>query len=132
MGDTIELSKLVTGFEWVFTRRRQPGVGAASFNLMGFVNDTVIASQKLQFNFPLETLLYKGVSMRSGRSVAGILNWDISFRLGFRGFDNSSWNKFWDFKQSKWIVPVRCDTGLEIKTYPGGDIAGLVQPNVGP
>ncbi len=132
IGESIEQTKLVSGFEWVFTRKNQAGLNAAAeLELLGHVNANEIKSTKLAFTLNEQTILYKGANLRSGRSVRGVLNWDTSYRLAWRGMNGATWNKYWDFKQAKWVSPIRCDNGADIVPYPLGQLDQLVQPNVG-
>ena len=136
VGETVEQTKLVTGFDWTFTRFKMPAIGKASFELMGSVNKGGIFVKKLGFNFPKHTLLYRGASLTSGRSVAGVLQWDIEYRFGYRGGDaangHATWNKFWDFKTQKWISITRCDKGGDFDPYGEVDLMQIILPNIPP
>ena len=66
--------------------------------------------------------------------MKGVLEWEIQYRFGYRGGDlgkgGANWNKFWDFKQQKWIRITRCDKGGDFDPYDKVDLKQLILPNI--
>lgn len=114
-------SRLIRGLNWVYTRYRMPVVVPATFSLVGKVNSASITSTTLGVSFAAETLLYNPPTLRRTTSLAGVSDWQVTYRFSYRP---TGWNRFWRSSTAAFEQIFTASAGLTV--YPTGDFTALL------
>lgn len=109
------------GLNWVYTRFRMPVVVPATFSLVGKVNASSITSTTLGVSFAAETLLYNPPLLKRTTSLAGVSDWQVTYRFSYRP---TGWNRFWRSSTSTFDQIFTASGPLTV--YPTGDFTALL------
>lgn len=92
LAETEAPTKLIRMLDWVYTIHRIDAVPAATFSLVGKVNDAAVFSRSLQVTFAEETLLYNPPRLSREWTSEGLPAWSLEYRFTYRP---EGWNKFY-------------------------------------
>jgi len=120
--DTEAPQKLLRMLEWVYTIHKIAAVPAATFTLLGCVNDGSVTSRTLGMTFATETLLYNPPQLSREWTAGGVPTWTLQYRLTYKP---AGWNKF--FKAgSATPATLYDDTGAAFLPYTPANFGALV------
>lgn len=115
-------TKLIVGYDWVYTRHRLRTIPNDFSIQLGRVNNAKVTATSTGLVYDEGQLLYASLNLTRTIDVLGALDWRSTQRFSFR---ESTWNKFWDFSSSSFVFYLNA-VGVQIVPYPGTDFKKLL------
>ncbi|KKN77773.1 hypothetical protein LCGC14_0357470 [marine sediment metagenome] len=126
---------LILGGSYTLTWYRVKGIKSEVISLAGFCNKSAVATKKLGYVFPAETLLYQAAPLRPGNRDLSTVSLRFEYKAAPTAPDANGnailqgWNYFWRTETQKferiWTIPSGFDAPVQIKPYRPVDLEPL-------